>query len=87
MGKEMAEQHPRINGHEFEQTQGDSEGQEILMCCSPQSSNELDTTEQVKNKTATTPASRQIGLRRTLFFTPKLLDPVTGNMEDLKKCL
>ena len=24
----------RINGHEFEQTQGDSEGQESLACCS-----------------------------------------------------
>ena len=25
----------RLNGHEFEQTQGDSEGQRSLACCSP----------------------------------------------------
>ena len=27
--------HRRLNGHEFEQTLGDSEGQEGLTCCSP----------------------------------------------------
>ena len=27
--------HHRLNRHEFEQTQGDSEGQENLACCSP----------------------------------------------------
>ena len=28
--------HHRLNGHEFEQTQGDSEGQGSLACCSSQ---------------------------------------------------
>ena len=28
--------HPRLDGHEFEQTPGDSEGQGSLVCCSPQ---------------------------------------------------
>ena len=32
------------NGHEFEQTQGDSEGQGSLACCSPWGCKELDTT-------------------------------------------
>ena len=32
----------RLNGHEFEQTPGDSEGQESLVCCSPWGSKELD---------------------------------------------
>ena len=32
---EMAGWHHRPNGHEFEQTLGDSEGQRSLMCCSP----------------------------------------------------
>ena len=32
---EMAGWHHWHNGHEFEQTLGDSEGQGILMCCSP----------------------------------------------------
>ena len=32
---EMARWHHRLNGHEFEQTPGDSEGQGSLACCSP----------------------------------------------------
>ena len=32
---EMVGWHHQLNGHEFEQTQGDSEGQGILACCSP----------------------------------------------------
>ena len=31
----MAGWHPLLNGHEFEQTQGDSEGQQSLVCCGP----------------------------------------------------
>ena len=27
--------HHRLNGHEFEQTLGDNEGQGSLVCCSP----------------------------------------------------
>ena len=34
----------QLNGHEFEQTQGDSEGQGSLMCCSPWGRKESDTT-------------------------------------------
>ena len=30
---EMVGWHHRLNGHEFEQTQGDSEGQGSLVCC------------------------------------------------------
>ena len=37
--------HHRLNGHEFEQTSGDSEGQGSLACCSPWDCEELDTTE------------------------------------------
>ena len=32
---EMVGWHHRLNGHEFEQTLGDSEGQGRLVCCSP----------------------------------------------------
>ena len=39
-----------INGHEFEQTLGDSEGQGSLVCCSPWGCKESDTTEQLNNK-------------------------------------
>ena len=33
--EEMVGQHHRPNGHEFQQTQGYSEGQGSLVCCSP----------------------------------------------------
>ena len=36
--------HHRLNGHEFEQTPGDSEGQGSLECCSPRDCKELDMT-------------------------------------------
>ena len=36
--------HYRLNGHEFEQTLGDSEGQGSLVCCSPGGRKELDMT-------------------------------------------
>ena len=39
----------RLNGHEFEQTLVDSEGQGSLAYCSPQSCKELDTTEWLNN--------------------------------------
>ena len=32
---EMVGCHHRLNGHKFEQTPGDSEGQGCLACCSP----------------------------------------------------
>ena len=41
--------HYQLNGHEFEQTLGDSEGQGILLSCSPWDHKEWDTTEQRNN--------------------------------------
>ena len=38
-----------LNGHEFEQTPGDGEGQESLACCNPWDSKESDTTERLNN--------------------------------------
>ena len=50
-GDEMVGWHHRLNGHEFEQAPGDSEGQGSLACCSPWGLKELDMTEQLnKNK-------------------------------------
>ena len=40
---EMVRQHHRLNGHEFEQSLGDSEGQGSLVCCSPWGHKEADT--------------------------------------------
>ena len=42
---EMVGWHHRLNGHEYKQTPGDSEGQGSLMCCSPWGGKESDTTE------------------------------------------
>ena len=42
---EMVGWHHRLNGHGFEQTLGDSEGQRSLVCCSPWGHKELDLTK------------------------------------------
>ena len=39
--------HHRLNGHEFEQTPGDANGQGSLACCSPWGRKELDATERL----------------------------------------
>ena len=41
--------HLWLNGHQFEQTQGNSVGQGSLACCSPWDHRELDTTERLNN--------------------------------------
>ena len=46
----MAGWHHRLNRHEFEQTQGDSEGKGSLACWSPWGRKESDTTERIDNK-------------------------------------
>ena len=40
----MVGRHHQLNGHEFEQTPEDSEGQEALVCCSPWRHKESDMT-------------------------------------------
>ena len=41
--------HHRLNGHEFEQTLGDSGGQGSPVCCSPWDHKEWDKAEQLNN--------------------------------------
>ena len=43
---EMVKWYQRLNGQDFEQTQGDSERQKTLACCSPWGCKESDMTEQ-----------------------------------------
>ena len=45
----MVGQHHRFNGHEFEQTPGDSDGQRSLTCYSPRGRKEQDLTKQLNN--------------------------------------
>ena len=47
---EMVVWHHWLNGHEFEQTQRDSEGQGSLAFCSPWARKELDMSEWLNNK-------------------------------------
>ena len=44
---EMVGCHHRVDGYEFEQALGASDGQGSLVCCSPWSHKELDMTEWV----------------------------------------
>ena len=44
---EMVGWHHQLNGHEFEQTLGDGEGQGGLVCCSPRGRKQSDTTERL----------------------------------------
>ena len=46
---EMVGWHHWLDGHEFEQTLGDGDGQGSLACCSPWGRKESDKTEQLKN--------------------------------------
>ena len=43
---EMVGWHHPLDGHEFEQTPGDSEGQGSLACCRPWGPKESDMTQQ-----------------------------------------
>ena len=49
MEDEMVGWHHRLNGHDFEQTPGDGEGQGSLVCCGPRGRKELDRTERLNN--------------------------------------
>ena len=51
----MIEWHHQLNGHEFEQTPGDSEGLGSLVCCSTWGHKELDTIEWLTEQHTTIP--------------------------------
>ena len=61
---EMVGWHHQLNGHEFEQAPGDSEGQGSLVCCSPWGGKEADVTEQLNN------SSSSLGKRNTMTISP-----------------
>ena len=46
---EMVGWHLQLDGHEFQQTLGDSEGKGSLVCCNSWGCKELDMTEQLNN--------------------------------------
>ena len=58
---EMVGWHHWPNGHEFEQTLEDSEGQGSLACCSPWRRKESDTTQQLNTKFYTRQDLKDLG--------------------------
>ena len=50
----MVREHPRLDGHESEQTPGDSNRQGNLACCSPWSRKESDTNQKMSNSLQST---------------------------------
>ena len=46
---DMVGWHHQLNGHDFEQSPGDSDRQGCLACCSPWGCKESDTTWQLNN--------------------------------------
>ena len=68
---EMVGWHHRLNGHEFEQTPGDSEGHGSLLCCSPWGEKELDTTEWLNKQWQNSILAWRIhGQRRLVGYRP-----------------
>ena len=49
MEDEVVGWYHRLNGHEYEQTLGDGEGQGSLVYCSPWGCKEFDMTEKLSN--------------------------------------
>ena len=58
---EMAGWHQCLNGHEFEPTQGDDEGQGSLACSSLWGHKESGMTEQLNRRGGARPGSRVTG--------------------------
>ena len=53
----MVAWHHLLNGHEFEQTPGDGEGQGNLTCCTPWGHKESDAAEQLNSNNMHKPFS------------------------------
>ena len=67
---EMVGCHHLLNGHGFEQTPGDIEGQQSLVCCSPWDRKKLDMTKQVNYNNKITNCVFE--LKTNLIFLPHL---------------
>ena len=61
-----------LDGHEFEQTPGDSEGQGSLAYCSPWDCKEFDTTKQLNSNSNTIYIS-YMELSQLWFITVKMI--------------
>ena len=75
-GEEMGGGHHQFNGHEFEQTPGDSKGQGSLVCCSPWGLKELDTTEQLNNNWSSGNLDSPLNTNYSCHLRSHLFSPV-----------
>ena len=64
--------HHRLNGHEFEQTLGDSGRQRSLACYSPWGRKESDIIEQLNNRASTRKSGREPGVVSLVQINSKL---------------
>ena len=74
---EMVGPHHRLDGHEFEQTLGYSEGQGRLACCSPWGCKELDMTEQLNKLIIREPTNQPQTVILTEFLQTLISHDVT----------
>ena len=65
---EMVGGHHRLNGHEFEQTPGDSEREGSLVCCNPWGSKELNVTEWLNKSNYHSPWRQSFDCMNGLLF-------------------
>ena len=68
--------HHRFNGHEFEQTPGDSERQGSLACCSPWGCKESDMTEQQQIVLLSSHSRKRNS--SVSAFSYKVMNPIMG---------
>ena len=68
--------HHRFNGHDFEQSPGDSEGQRSLACCSPWGHKESDTTQQLNNNSNIAANIWRTSTRGLLDFSNQLFSSI-----------
>ena len=66
----MVGRHHQLNGHELEQTQGNSEEQGSLVCCSPWGGKESETTEWLNYNNNHNTSTRNNNLKRKLRKLP-----------------
>ena len=82
---EMAGWHHWLNGHEYEQTQGNSEGQGSLACCRPWCCKDSDMTEQLNNNHHQRPGATATEPMCHNFWSPRALEPMLYNKRSHNK--
>ena len=68
---EVVRWHHQLNGYEFEQILGNSEGQGILVFCCPWGFKELDMTEELNNNKSTYMDAMPVGVVLNFLHSPK----------------